>query len=155
MATLRRTVVCGNTYIGTKLDLDGKIVVGNRIIAREIMKALGFGSPEEVAKTEAAWNAILTIIQTVWTAITTAVQTALTAVSTAVTTAWKRLPQNCPFMIRARRAAWPRLPKPMITASKFSRARPFSSNVIVSQGGYCLIISRLTSSARLNENTDP
>ena len=33
--TLRRTVVCGNTYIGTKLDLDGKIVVGNRIIDAE------------------------------------------------------------------------------------------------------------------------
>ena len=33
--TLRRTVICGNTYIGTKLDLDGKIVVGNRIIDAE------------------------------------------------------------------------------------------------------------------------
>ena len=33
--TLRRTVVCGNTYIGTKLDLDGKIVAGNRIIDAE------------------------------------------------------------------------------------------------------------------------
>ena len=38
-------------------------IVGNRIIAREIMKALGFGSPEEVAKTEAAWNAIPGIVQ--------------------------------------------------------------------------------------------
>ena len=33
--TLRRTVICGNTYIGTKLDLDGKIVVGNRVIDAE------------------------------------------------------------------------------------------------------------------------
>ena len=30
--TLRRTVVCDNTYIGTGLVLDGKIVAGNRII---------------------------------------------------------------------------------------------------------------------------
>lgn len=34
-ATLRRTVVCENTYIGTELDLEGKIVVGNRIIDAE------------------------------------------------------------------------------------------------------------------------
>ncbi len=33
--TLKRTVVCGNTYIGTELDLDGKIVAGNRIIDAE------------------------------------------------------------------------------------------------------------------------
>ena len=33
--TLRRTVICGNTFIGTELDLDGKIVVGNRIIDAE------------------------------------------------------------------------------------------------------------------------
>ena len=38
-------------------------IVGNRIIAREIMKALGFCSPQEVAKTEAAWNAIPAIVQ--------------------------------------------------------------------------------------------
>ena len=38
-------------------------IVGNRIIAREIMKALGFGSPEEMGKTEAAWNAIPAIVQ--------------------------------------------------------------------------------------------
>ena len=31
-ARLRRTVVCGDTYIGEGLDLDGKIVVGRRII---------------------------------------------------------------------------------------------------------------------------
>lgn len=31
-AHLRRTVVCGDTYIGEGLDLDGKIVVGRRII---------------------------------------------------------------------------------------------------------------------------
>ena len=34
-ATLRRTVVCGNTYVGAGLDLDGKIVAGNRIIDAE------------------------------------------------------------------------------------------------------------------------
>ena len=33
-------------------------VLGNRIIAREMMKALGFDSTEEMAKSEAAWNAI-------------------------------------------------------------------------------------------------
>lgn len=38
-------------------------IVGNRIIAREVMKALGFGSPEEMARTEAAWNAIPDIVQ--------------------------------------------------------------------------------------------
>jgi hypothetical protein len=31
-ATMRRTVVCDNTYIGAGLHLDGKIVAGNRII---------------------------------------------------------------------------------------------------------------------------
>ena len=31
-ARLRRTIVCGDTYIGEGLDLDGKIVVGRRII---------------------------------------------------------------------------------------------------------------------------
>ena len=34
-ATLRRTVVCSNTYIGAGLELDGKIVAGNRIIDAE------------------------------------------------------------------------------------------------------------------------
>lgn len=38
-------------------------IVGNRIIAREIMRALGFGSPEEMAKAEAAWNAVPKIVQ--------------------------------------------------------------------------------------------
>ena len=33
--TLKRTVVCENTYIGTGLDLDRKIVAGNRIIDAE------------------------------------------------------------------------------------------------------------------------
>ena len=34
-ATLRRTVVCDNTYIGTGLDLDRKIVAGNRVVDAE------------------------------------------------------------------------------------------------------------------------
>ena len=34
-ARLRRTVVCRDTYIGEELDLDGKIVVGRRIIDAE------------------------------------------------------------------------------------------------------------------------
>lgn len=38
-------------------------IVGNRIIARELIKALGFDSPEEIARAEAAWNAIPEIVQ--------------------------------------------------------------------------------------------
>ena len=34
-AMLRRTVVCSDTYIGTGLELDNKIIVGNRIIDAE------------------------------------------------------------------------------------------------------------------------
>ncbi len=34
-ARLRRTVVCGDTYVGTDLELESKIVVGNRIIDAE------------------------------------------------------------------------------------------------------------------------
>ena len=34
-AMLRRTVVCCNTFIGEGLDLDGKIVVGRRVIDAE------------------------------------------------------------------------------------------------------------------------
>ena len=34
-ARLRRTVVCGDTFIGKGLDLDGKIVVGRRVIDAE------------------------------------------------------------------------------------------------------------------------
>jgi hypothetical protein len=34
-ARLRRTVVCGDTFVGEELDLDGKIVAGRRIIDAE------------------------------------------------------------------------------------------------------------------------